>query len=160
MQRETSLIANRLGDSRSKAYSLAGEIHVSTIVAPMPLDKFEVVKNEAIQAASETADAHIQNWTRFVVGWEEFHRGRQNEARNVARELMQVGRMLSDPRSTGLGLTRSGRSVVRLFRFGEGRCYELWVRNISTMFGCRERGWRVVWGQSAIPGLAGTISVD
>ena len=32
MQRETSPIADRLGDSRSKAYSLAGEIHVSTIV--------------------------------------------------------------------------------------------------------------------------------
>jgi class 3 adenylate cyclase/tetratricopeptide (TPR) repeat protein len=104
MQRETSLMANRLGDSRSKAYSLAGEIHVSTIVEPMPLDKFEILKREAIKAASETTDAHIQNWTRFVVGWEEFHRGRQNEARNVAHELMRVGRTLSDPRSTGLGL--------------------------------------------------------
>jgi class 3 adenylate cyclase/tetratricopeptide (TPR) repeat protein len=104
MQRETSLMANRSGDSRSKAYSLANEINVSTIVAPMPLDKFEIVKAEAIKAASETADAHIQNWTRFVVGWEEFHRGRHNEARNVARELMQVGRTLSDPRSIGLGL--------------------------------------------------------
>jgi hypothetical protein len=36
MQRETSLMANRLGDSRSKAYSLADEIHVSIIVAPIP----------------------------------------------------------------------------------------------------------------------------
>jgi tetratricopeptide (TPR) repeat protein len=70
----------------------------------MSLDKFEILKGEAIKAASETADAHIQNWTRFVVGWEEFHRGRQNEARDVARELMRVGRTLSDPRSTGLGL--------------------------------------------------------
>jgi class 3 adenylate cyclase/tetratricopeptide (TPR) repeat protein len=104
MQRETSLMANRSGDSRSKAYFLANEINVSTIVAPMPLDKFEIVKAEAIKAASETAVAHIQNWTRFVVGWDEFHRGRQNEARNVACELMQVGRTLSDPRSIGLGL--------------------------------------------------------
>jgi class 3 adenylate cyclase len=104
MQRETSLMANRLGDSRSKAYSLAGEIQVSSILAPMSRDRFEVVKSEAIKAASETADAHVQNWTRFVVGWEEFHRGRLNEARNIARELMRVGRMLSDPRSTGLGL--------------------------------------------------------
>jgi len=104
MQRETSLMADRLGDSRSKAYSLAGEIHVSTIVEPMPLDKFEILKREAIKAASETTDAHIQNWNRFVVGWEEFHRGRQNEGRNVAHELMRVGRTLSDPRSTGLGL--------------------------------------------------------
>jgi hypothetical protein len=34
------------------------------------------------------------------------------------------------------------------------------VFNVSTMLGHRERGWRVVWTQSAIPGLAGTISVD
>ena len=37
MQEETSPIANRLGDSRSKAYSLAGEIHVSTMIGPKPL---------------------------------------------------------------------------------------------------------------------------
>jgi class 3 adenylate cyclase len=105
MQRETSPIADRLGDSRSKAYSLAGEIHVSTIFAPKPLDEFEIVKREAIKAASDTMDAYIQNWTRFVIGWEEFHRGRMTNARFSAQELMQVGRMLGDPRSTGLGLS-------------------------------------------------------
>ena len=104
MQQETSPIANRLADSRSKAYSLAGEIHVSTIIAPKPLNEFEILKREALEAASETADAYIQNWTRFVIGWEEFHRGRMTEARDVAQELMQVGRLLGDPRSTGLGL--------------------------------------------------------
>jgi hypothetical protein len=104
VQRETSPIADRLGDSRSKAYSLSGEIHVSTMIAPKPLNEFEALKKEAIKAASDTADAHIQNWTRFVIGWEEFHRGRTTNARDSARELMQVGRLLNDPRSTGLGL--------------------------------------------------------
>jgi hypothetical protein len=104
MQRETSPIADQLGDSRSKAYSLAGEIQVSTMVAPKPLAEFEMLKREAIKAASDTADAFIQNWTRFVIGWEEFHRGRMTDARVSAHELMQVGRMLGDPRSTGLGL--------------------------------------------------------
>ena len=103
MQRETWKMADRLGDSRSKAYALAGEIHVS-MVAPKPLKEFETLKREAIKVASDTADAYIQNWTRFVIGWEEFHRGRMNEARDTARELMQVGRRLNDPRSTGLGL--------------------------------------------------------
>src|SRR5262249_14243134 len=74
MQRDTSLIANRLGDSRSKAYSLAGEIHVSTMIAPKPIYEFEVRKKEAIKAATDTADAYIQNWTRFVIGWEELQR--------------------------------------------------------------------------------------
>ena len=34
LQQETLLIANRLGDSRSKAYALAAEVIVSTIFAP------------------------------------------------------------------------------------------------------------------------------
>jgi hypothetical protein len=104
MQQTTSPLADRLADGRSKAYSLAGKIHLSTIIAPKPLNEFEVLKRETIKAASDTADSYIQNWTRFAIGWEEFHRGRMIEARNIARELMQVGRMLNDPRSTGLGL--------------------------------------------------------
>jgi hypothetical protein len=104
MQRETSPIAVRLGDSRSKAYALAGEILVSTLIAPKPLSEFEILKGEAIKAASDTADAYIQNWTRFVIAWEELYRGRMNHARDWIRELMQVGRLLNDPRSTGQGL--------------------------------------------------------
>jgi hypothetical protein len=103
MQRDTSLIANRLGDWRSKAYSLAGEIHVSTMIAPKPIYEFEILKKEAIKAATSTADAYIQNWTRFVIGWEELHRGRMTLAHESARELMRVGQLLNDPRSTGLG---------------------------------------------------------
>jgi class 3 adenylate cyclase len=104
MQDETSPIANRLGDSRSRAYSLAGEIHVSTMIAPKPLAEFETLKKEAIKAASDTTDAYIQSWIRFVIGWQEFHRGRITHAREAADELMQVGRALEDPRSLGLGL--------------------------------------------------------
>jgi class 3 adenylate cyclase len=104
MQRATLPIAERLGDSRSKAYALAGEILVSTVVAPKQLHEFETLKREAINAASATTDAYIQNWTRFVIAWEEFHRGRMTDARDAAQELMQVGRQLKDPRSTGLGL--------------------------------------------------------
>ena len=66
----------------------AGEILVWTVVAPIALHEFNALKKEALAAASDTADAHIQNWTRFVIGWEEMTRGRINEA---ARELMHVG---------------------------------------------------------------------
>jgi hypothetical protein len=105
VQRETSSIATRLGDNTSKAYSLSGEIFVSTIFEPKPLSEFESLKSEVLRAAGETADAYIQNWSRFVVAWEEFHRGRVNHARDVARELMEVGQAINDPRSTGLGLS-------------------------------------------------------
>ena len=105
VQHETSAIADRLGDNTSKAYAAAGEIGVSTPFAPKPLNEFEILKAEAIKAASDTADVYIQSWTWFEIGFEEFHRGRMTHARDAARELMQVGRLLNDPRSTGLGLT-------------------------------------------------------
>jgi hypothetical protein len=73
------------------------------MIAPKPIYEFEVLKNEAIKAATGTADAYIQNWTRFVIGWEELHRGRMTLAHESAGELMQVGQLLNDPRSTGLG---------------------------------------------------------
>ena len=56
MQRETAPIAERLGDSTSRAYSLADEIFLSTVLAPKPLHEFEIVKSQAIKAASDTAD--------------------------------------------------------------------------------------------------------
>jgi hypothetical protein len=34
------------------------------------------------------------------------------------------------------------------------------VRNISTIFGRCERGWRELWAQSCVSGRAGTVSVD
>ena len=104
LQQGTSRMADRLGDSRSKAYSLSNDIYVSTFYAPKTLLEFEALKREAIKRASDTTDAYIQCLTRFAIGIEEIHRGRMTEAHEAARELMQVGRMLNDPRSTGLGL--------------------------------------------------------
>ena len=100
----TSRMADRLGDSRSKAYSLTDDLWASTYCAPKTFLKFEALKREAIKAASDTTDAYIRYNVRFVIGWEELHRGRMTEAREAARELIEVGRMLNDPRSTGLGL--------------------------------------------------------
>ena len=90
MQDELSAIADRLGDSTSRAYSLANLIFASTIVAPKPLHEFETVKRQAIEAASDTADAYIQGWVRYVIGGEEIHRGRISEARASAHELIRV----------------------------------------------------------------------
>jgi hypothetical protein len=112
-QRENSQMAERLGDSGSRAYALAGEIIVSTIFAPKSVHEFEILKNKAIQAAAETADAYIQNWTHWVIGWDECNRGRINEARGSARELLELGRLLNDPRSTGFGLNLL--SLIALF---------------------------------------------
>jgi class 3 adenylate cyclase/tetratricopeptide (TPR) repeat protein len=103
-QRKTFEMAYRLGDSKSKAYALASEIFVSSIVDPKPLNSFEELKREAINTASESADAFIQNSTGAFVAFAELHRGRINEVRAVAHECMRIGEQLNDPRSTGLSL--------------------------------------------------------
>jgi class 3 adenylate cyclase/tetratricopeptide (TPR) repeat protein len=104
VQKETLGLADRLGDPRSKAYALAGEIQVSTLVEPKPLEEFERLKREALEAAAATEDLYIKAWTRYVIGWEEIHRGRINAARESAQDLMRVGSVLNDPRAIGFGL--------------------------------------------------------
>jgi class 3 adenylate cyclase/tetratricopeptide (TPR) repeat protein len=111
-QRETSPMANRLGDSRSKAYALAGEMMTSTVLAPKPLREFEAIKKQAITAASDTTDAYLKMWIRWIIGWEEISRGRIDKARDLARELMQIGRLVEDPRSIGLGLWLLGSIAI------------------------------------------------
>jgi hypothetical protein len=103
MQRELMPTVDRVGDNRSRAYGLAGEILVSTIFAT-PLNEFQILKKEIMKALADTTDPYIQNWSRLLIGWQEIHRGHVNEARDEARELMRHGSSIDDPRSTGLGL--------------------------------------------------------
>ena len=123
LQRETSRIADHLKESRSKAYSLAGDILVSTAIASRPLDEFEILKRDAIKAATDTTDAYIQHWTWAVIRLEELHRGRQTEALGSAPELMQVGRSLNDPRSTGLGLAYLSFLALNIGSYAEALDY-------------------------------------
>jgi hypothetical protein len=124
MQRETSRMADRLGDAGLKAWALLNEVRVSNYIEPKPLHEFEILKTEAIKAASDEAEAYVQKsarelygllhlawasrvfrqYTWLAIGLEEAARGRMNDARDAARELAQLGRRLNDPRSTGFGL--------------------------------------------------------
>lgn len=100
-----SAMADRLLDVRSRGYALVSAIHTSTIIAPYPVEMFEALSREAIgAAASNVNDVYLQSFVRFVVGWEEFHRGRIAKAHQEATELMAVGRRMNDPRSMGLGM--------------------------------------------------------
>ena len=104
LQETTKRLAERCGDSKSIAYSLTGEIFVSTVIAPKSPYEFETIKRDAVRVASDIEDAYIQNWIRYVIAWEEFHRGHMTDSRAMARELMEVGRQRNDPRSIGMGL--------------------------------------------------------
>ena len=122
-QRETLPIAIRLGDNRSRAYALAGEMMTATVLAPKPLHEFEALKRQAIKAASDTTDAYLQIWIRWIVGWEEISRGRIAEARDLARELMHIGHIVKDPRSTGLGLWLLGSIAIVSDSYAEALAY-------------------------------------
>jgi class 3 adenylate cyclase/tetratricopeptide (TPR) repeat protein len=102
MHRATSAIAERLGDGRSKAYALASDVFITSVIEPKTDQAFELLRNEA--AAIVTQDAYVLNQVRFVIGFEEVFRGRMNDARASAHKLLEVGRLLNDPRSTGFGL--------------------------------------------------------
>jgi hypothetical protein len=97
-------IADGLKDNRSRLYVLTAKLSVSALIEPMPLIEFEIVKQEALTLPFETTDAYPQIAARWAIGWDELGRGRVNEARNFARETVQVGQSLNDPRSTGWGL--------------------------------------------------------
>jgi class 3 adenylate cyclase len=64
-QCETSPIAIRIGDSRSRAYALAGEMMTATVLAPRSLHDFEALKRQAIKNAADTTDAYLQIWILF-----------------------------------------------------------------------------------------------
>jgi hypothetical protein len=65
----------------------------------------EVLKRAAIEAISGIPDTFLQSHVRWIIGWEEMNRGRMAQAREAARDLMQTGRLLNDPRSAGFGLS-------------------------------------------------------
>ena len=58
-----------------------------------------------------------------MIGWEEIHRGRMKEAREAAGELMEVGRLLKDPRSTGLGLALLASIAIASDSYAEALGY-------------------------------------
>src|SRR4029077_13102882 len=87
------------------------------------LHEFEIVKREALTFLSETTDAYFQNGVRWIIGYEELTIGRVNEARNSARELVQVGQSLNDPRSTGYGLLLLSHIAVGSGSYADGLEY-------------------------------------
>ena len=56
-------------------------------------------------AAAEIRDAYMQSTIRFLVGWDEFHRGRMAKAYQAAEDVILVGRQVNDPRSVGYGMS-------------------------------------------------------
>ena len=103
-QSDLTAMASRLRDARSRAYALTSAMFVSTAFTPTSVETFELQSREVLTAASDTGDPYIQAFARFVIAWDEMHRGRMVEAQYWAQELITAGRGVNDPRSLGFGL--------------------------------------------------------
>jgi class 3 adenylate cyclase len=103
-QANLSAMAARLSDARSAAYALTMAIHVSTLIAPKPVEVFEALCRDASAVVSNINDAYLHHFFRFAVGWDEFYRGRITRAHEAAEQLMAVGRQMNDPRSIGYAM--------------------------------------------------------
>jgi class 3 adenylate cyclase len=103
-QKPLSLMADYLVDDKSQAYALAGEIHVSTMLAPQSVEASEALTHRAKTAAFATSDAYIQSMVLWVIAWDEVHSGRMDKARITAHELIGIGQRLNDPRPTTIAL--------------------------------------------------------
>jgi tetratricopeptide (TPR) repeat protein len=97
-------MAERLGDDRSRAYSLSSQILVSSAVAPKTPSEQRPIVRSALKAASRTEDAYIRSVVRWVIAIDEVGRGRMSVARKIAEKMSKVGHQLNDPRPMGMGM--------------------------------------------------------
>ena len=118
-----SPMADRLGDDRSRAYSLAGEIQVSTVIAPKSIQEFETLSRSALDCASRTNDVYIRSYLHWIIAMDEIHRGRVTKARSIAEETSAIGRQLNDPRPVGVGLGVLGWVALTSEDYGNALTY-------------------------------------
>jgi class 3 adenylate cyclase/tetratricopeptide (TPR) repeat protein len=103
-QANITQMAERLGDDRSRAYSLSSQILVSSAVAPKTLSDQRPIVRSALRAASKTEDAYIRSVVHWVIAIDEIGRGRMGVARKIAERMSKIGRRLNDPRPMGMGM--------------------------------------------------------
>ena len=103
-QANINRMAERLGDDGSRAYSLSGQILISSVVAPKAPEDQEPLVRSALEAASRTEDAYIRSVVRWVIAIDEISRGRMRAAQDIADEMSAIGLHLNDPRPRGIGM--------------------------------------------------------
>jgi hypothetical protein len=92
-------MAARLGDARAIAYAHGMRLHVAAFLGPAPREDFDSEAAIATKAAAEVNDPQLQYLVRHAIGIAEFYRGRAQAARDLAEEILSIGRTLDDPRS-------------------------------------------------------------
>ena len=122
MQQQTWSLASRLGDFKSKAYGLVGEMLVSTVTRSKPELDFDRLKKEAINAAAETQDAYVKNQVKLAVGFEEMFRGRMKSGAQFGSRTFGTWSTAKRPSIIWVGplVAELHRSIVKFLRRGFG----------------------------------------
>lgn len=116
-------MAEKLGDDRSRAYSLSSLILVSSTVGSETPKDLERLAGSAIEAASKTEDAYIRSVVRWVIAIDQINRGRMRAAREIAEEMSAIGRHLDDPRPRGMGMGILGWIALTGDDYGRALAY-------------------------------------
>jgi class 3 adenylate cyclase/tetratricopeptide (TPR) repeat protein len=104
VQRKLSAMAESLQDDRAMVCAFAVRVQVEFTLAPRPAAEIEGEAQAALAAASRLDDVYPGLWLRLSLGMDAVHRGFISRADAYARELIEVGRRVDDPRALGLGL--------------------------------------------------------
>jgi hypothetical protein len=112
-QSSLSSMAERLADRKSIAYALGSALHLSPFIGQHTADVFESLSRKALNAASKLDDPYLECLLRHAMAHDNFVRGRMKKAEELAQELLDVGRQMNDPRSTGYGVLM--RAFTALF---------------------------------------------
>jgi class 3 adenylate cyclase len=103
VQVDLSAAAEKLNDARSKAYALVSVVQLSSLIGLYAADTFDSLSREALVAASNLNDPYLQFLVRHAIVQGQALRGQMTNALIAAKELVEVGRLMNDPRSLGYG---------------------------------------------------------
>ena len=103
VQHELSAMADRLDDERALAYALVSEMALSCYCGQLSSEAFETRRKRAEALLADIDDAYLHNIFRAHLGWNAVTRGRMAPARDVALDMIVLGRRTNDPRALGYG---------------------------------------------------------
>ena len=96
-------MADRLGDSESRAYALVSELAVQCYCEAYSADAFEAKRRETEAVLATLEDAYLQNFFWAHLSFDRLCRGLVLEANLHVDHMMQIGADRNDPRVLGYG---------------------------------------------------------
>ncbi len=131
IRRDLSAMAERRGDTESRAYALITELTVSTYREPKPIDEFLAMRREAEAAIAGIDDANLTNLFFNICAYDELVRGRIPEARDGADRAIDFGTSTNDPRGLGYGLAMKAIIAMTADDFEQALAFAEQAQSVS-----------------------------